>query len=642
LRVALGVSAAFSLCLGACTPSPEADLEQTLDLRNSGIQIRCGDAKATALTVIRGHREDRYGFLQRNPDVCQLEIGVPKRTRLAFGVALERNTSRGPHSARAAIAAEVKGTLHTLFETELGAGARTVTDEVELPPGRVTLTLSAAAGSRDGAAAPIAWTGLILRTRDPTFEGAFPWTIDAGRALAPYFEQTSSRPPTPGKRRLLIIGIDGANWELMQRLLEAGEMPALASLQKDGAWGILQSTVVPESAMSWTAMRTGVGPGRNGVYTFFSMDTPRRSFWHLLGDRGLRTVIAAVPKASPTRPLSGVFFGGWTLQRRAQFASPPELKPYLLRAGYDPSLANLRNVGYFTQRMSRRTGVARELLTNADWDLAFVVYEYSDNVAHRFGLFSDEWDAIYRAVDAEIAALLEATDEHTTLMLVSDHGWKSYPRWVNMNAWLAQSGFAEWKANLPNSGNVTGISAADTPNGATPANGRGTGNQELERMQRELLDLTDPQTGEKVVERVRASEAIFEGPYADAAPGRLLVEFRNDYRVIKGKRRLKVFGTKPKQHHSHEGIYLLAGPGIQPGRGTPMSIFDVAPTVLRFFGIEAPDDAEGRPMHDFGIDAPLAAPGPSYFAGARTKPPAHPPEVSPELEEGLRALGYIE
>jgi predicted AlkP superfamily phosphohydrolase/phosphomutase len=428
----------------------------------------------------------------------------------------------------------------------------------------------------------------------------------------------------------------------MQRLLDAGEMPALAALRKRGAWGTLQSTIVPESAMSWTSMRTGVGPGKNGVYTFLSFNTARRSFWHLLGDRGLRSVIAAVPMVSPNRPLAGFSLGGWTLQRRSEFAWPRELRPYLLRAGYDPSLANLRNVGIFAQRMRRRTEATLQLLGNADWDLAFVVYEYSDNVAHRFGLFTDKWNTIYRTVDGEIAALLEAADEQTTVLLVSDHGWKSYPRSLNVNAWLFERGFENWKANLPNSGNVTGISAADTPNGAAPGEGREAGSLELERMQRELLELRDPQTGAKVVERVRASHRVFEGPHADRAPGRLLVELQEDYRATRGKKRLKVFGTKPKEHHSHEGIYLLAGPGIPPGPAAPRSVFDVAPTVLRFFGIAPPDDADGRPMHDFGVDTPLAAPGPSYFAAPRTPPPTRPPEISPELEEGLRALGYIE
>ena len=215
-----------------------------------------------------------------------------------------------PGAARAAITAEVDGIEHRLFEADLGAETRSVEGVAELPPGRATVTFLAGVGSRSGASTRLAWTDLVVRTRDPAFEGALPWSTDPKSALAPYFERAGARPPAPGKRRLLMIGIDGANWELMQRLLQTGEMPALASLRGRGSWGVLRSMIVPESAMSWTAMRTGVGPGKNSVYTFFSADTPRRSFWHFLGDRGLESVIVAVPKASPAQPLSGLFVAG--------------------------------------------------------------------------------------------------------------------------------------------------------------------------------------------------------------------------------------------------------------------------------------------------------------------------------------------
>jgi predicted AlkP superfamily phosphohydrolase/phosphomutase len=292
--------------------------------------------------------------------------------------------------------------------------------------------------------------------------------------------------------------------------------------------------------------------------------------------------------------------------------------------------------------MRRRTEVALELLANVDWDLAFVVYEYSDTVGHRFGIFTDEWDAVYRAVDAEIAALLGAADEATTVMLVSDHGWARYPRSVNFNAWMRKRGLNEWKTSLPSSGNFIGISAADTPKGAPPGGGREAEKDALARMVRDMNQLTDPKTGTKVVRNVGESHHVFDGPFANMAPGRLLVETDPNYRAALGDGRGPVFRRKAKEHHSDEGIYLLAGPGIQSGPGAPRTVYDVAPTVLRFFGIAPPEDTEGRAMHDFAVPEPLAAAGPSYFRGANVPPDPSAPGVSPELEESLRALGYIE
>ena len=92
--------------------------------------------------------------------------------------------------------------------------------------------------------------------------------------------------------------------------------------------------------------------------------------------------------------------------------------------------------------MRKRTEVTKVLMERSDWDFGFVVYEYSDTVGHQYGLHNEEWNEVYRAIDAELGALLESVDERTTLLVISDHGWKRYPATFSLGSWLQRtSGF---------------------------------------------------------------------------------------------------------------------------------------------------------------------------------------------------------
>ena len=463
--------------------------------------------------------------------------------------------------------------------------------------------------------------------------------MDVETALSPFFDEADI-PERTAKRRLLVIGLDGANWELMQPLLDAGEMPNLKTLRERGRSGILRSTPVPESAMSWGAITSGVLPGKSGTFTFYSPPTSRRSFWHLVGDRGFYSVIVAVPNAAVDRPLNGLLVGDWTRKRNEEFSMPAELKPHLKRAGYGPGLIRVSNVEYFKTHMTKRTEVARKLLESSNWDLAFVVYEYSDTVGHRFGLHCEEWNEVYRSVDRQIGSLLESIDSDTTVLVISDHGWKRFPGSLNLNAWLTRNRFGDWRASMTRAGSVSSINGVGTPTGAPPAEPLVPGPRELMRLRLRLATETHPMTKERIVTRMRNPRKVFPGPLADLAPGRLFVEFLPDLRILHGPPKGEAYSQDPVDHHSFDGVYLLAGPGIEPGLGPERSVLDVAPSVLRYFGIAAPDDFDGQPIDDFGRLEALSPPGAVDFADS---PPGRAePEVSPDLEESLRALGYIE
>ena len=68
--------------------------------------------------------------------------------------------------------------------------------------------------------------------------------------------------------RTLIVGLDGATWDLADRFIAEGRMPNLARLVKEGVRAPLNSTSPPMTLPSWSSMLTGCNPGRHGIFDF--------------------------------------------------------------------------------------------------------------------------------------------------------------------------------------------------------------------------------------------------------------------------------------------------------------------------------------------------------------------------------------
>ncbi|MHC4861653.1 MAG: alkaline phosphatase family protein, partial [Planctomycetota bacterium] len=76
----------------------------------------------------------------------------------------------------------------------------------------------------------------------------------------------NDRAEPPGS--LLVLGLDGADLDLLGPWMEAGDLPRLAAIAREGTTGYLQSTVPPVSSSAWATFMTGRNPGRHGVFGF--------------------------------------------------------------------------------------------------------------------------------------------------------------------------------------------------------------------------------------------------------------------------------------------------------------------------------------------------------------------------------------
>jgi len=138
-------------------------------------------------------------------------------------------------------------------------------------------------------------------------------------------------------KKVLVLGIDGLDPDLLRKLTDSGQAPNFARLWSTGAGGALASATPSQSPVVWTSIATGANPGRHGVFDFIHRDPkrylpflsishrggggllkstqytkPRRNaaFWDVLSAEGVPTTVVRWPVTFPPDTVSGNMLGG--------------------------------------------------------------------------------------------------------------------------------------------------------------------------------------------------------------------------------------------------------------------------------------------------------------------------------------------
>ncbi|HWX25230.1 MAG TPA: alkaline phosphatase family protein, partial [Vicinamibacteria bacterium] len=120
-------------------------------------------------------------------------------------------------------------------------------------------------------------------------------------------------------RPLVFVGLDGADWQLLDRFMAAGSMPNLSALVREGTGGTLQTLHPPLSPLVWTTMLTGVSPLEHGVLDFarFSPLTGKKepitsderrvpAIWNMATYAGRRVAVLGMWATYPAEPVRGL------------------------------------------------------------------------------------------------------------------------------------------------------------------------------------------------------------------------------------------------------------------------------------------------------------------------------------------------
>ena len=561
-------------------------------------------------------------------------------------------------------------------------------------------------------------------------------------------------------RRVFVLGLDGATFDLITPWTEEGKLPNLAALMKEGTCGPLESTVPPISAPAWASFMTGVNPGKHGIYHFqdrqeksyqarlvSGADIKAPTLWRILSDAGRPTISVNVAMTFPPEKIKGVMITGVdTPGNRVTYTHPAdlaaELQAEIGEYVIEPGLVEHCRRGHYgvafralMHALEQRIKAVDYLMSHKPWDLFVVNYRATDNVQHHFWhlmdsthptydpeqgeRYGDSIFEVYQRLDTWLGELRGRLDDDTALIVVSDHGagpasGKSiyFNRWLEQEGWLTFAGqnsrvltgrLKAWMRSLmwktvwiqmrkwlgkgtkdalrrffpswyDRARTVASYFSIDWDNtraysdefreaiwinlkGREPQGIVAPG-EEYEQLRREIVErlrsLTDPDTGQPIMDRVYLREEIYHGDQMEPAPDIVAAPCQNPHvrtrlsHTTNNPAPVQTLGRQqllndflPQGLHRSHGVFFVEGAGIKQGyQVADAHIMDVAPTILHLLGMSVPRFMDGRVLLDV-----LSSPGEVKYSETDEYSGADRDGYSADEEEAVReklaGLGYL-
>lgn len=406
----------------------------------------------------------------------------------------------------------------------------------------------------------------------------------------------------PIRGRVLLVGWDAADWKIIQPLMDAGKMPNVERLVRNGAAGQIATLHPPLSPMLWTSIATGKRPFKHGIHGFTepapdgsgvqpitNLSRKSKALWNILSQNDRRSVVIGWWPSHPVEPIHGVMVSdqyhratgpldkGWPMP--ADTVHPAKLAECLAGLRMHPDLITPEMVEPFIplakeidqdedgrlalllRTLAECMSIQRAavwLLDNEPWDFFAVYFEAIDHFCHGFmryypprqpwtgsrdfELYHNVVSRAYELHDEMLGGLMRRAGDDATVILMSDHGF--HPDHLR-------------PSSIPN---------------------------------------------------------IPAGPAVE---------------------------------HRDYGVFAISGPGVRKDQAVHgVSLLDVAPTILNVMGLPVGEDMDGRVLSQVFEETPKVEHIPSWeeVAGADGRHPSHTrldPVAAHEAMEQMIALGYV-
>jgi len=283
--------------------------------------------------------------------------------------------------------------------------------------------------------------------------------------------------------RLMVLGLDGATWTVLDPMLKRGLMPNLEALLDRSASGTLRSIIPPVTTAAWTSMMTGCGPARHGVFDHRYYDAAEGrmkvnhsgrirvpTLWHMLTGLGHSIICLNLPGLYPPLAVKGIVVSGMdaphidgALSAAPEFAArrPTEAPGYGLNYFWKrapQSLEELSKNAHLTAESFRgraQGGLLADRIVS-DWSVLLVQFQNLDPFQHRVwpylnvdetGVDAPAWNAaaagVIRGLDDAVGMLCDLADRRgAAVMIVSDHGFGPCKGRIHVNRILVHAGVA--------------------------------------------------------------------------------------------------------------------------------------------------------------------------------------------------------
>lgn len=287
------------------------------------------------------------------------------------------------------------------------------------------------------------------------------------------------------KSKVLLLGWDAADWEVIQPLIDEGKMPALQFLIENGVSGNLATLEPVFSPMLWSSIATGKRADKHGVHGFTEPDYQNggvrpvgtysrttAAIWNILNQESLKSNVVGWWPSHPAEKVNGTmvsnFFQRATHPQNEEWPIPPgsvypkSLATKMASLRVHPGDLSENHLLPFVplaakidQEKDKRLGSAAKILSeaatihnigtwlveNTEWDFTAIYFDNIDHFCHGFmkyhppklkGIKEKDFEtykqvvtAAYQYHDMMLGRILNLTDGQTTIMLVSDHGFES-------------------------------------------------------------------------------------------------------------------------------------------------------------------------------------------------------------------------
>lgn len=282
------------------------------------------------------------------------------------------------------------------------------------------------------------------------------------------------------RRTCVLIGWDGATFQLLSPWAQSGELPHLASMLAKGSARRLRSVIPPVTPAAWTSILSGMNPGKHGVLDFNEFNASDylqkqklinsthiagSTIFDLLSERGPRVCSLQLPLTYPVWPVNGLMLAGIPNPDDSQsYTYPPDrqfgaLRPCPMR----PDMTYQEVYENHCFHIGRLTDICCDQIAEG-YDLVAVYFRESDDFHHLYWRFLDPscpgYDAqeaakignpiksIYKVLDAALGRIMSCSRD-ANVFLISDHGGTAIdPRRFFLNAWLCQNNYLKLNQSL--------------------------------------------------------------------------------------------------------------------------------------------------------------------------------------------------
>ena len=287
--------------------------------------------------------------------------------------------------------------------------------------------------------------------------------------------------------KLLIIGLDGATWDVLMPLIEEKKLPTLEKLVKNGSYGVLESTIPPVTGGAWLSLATGKNPGKTGIIDFLnrknlshklyptnSSDFKDHSFWDYLSKANKKVGIFNYPMLFPPYRVNGFMISGLGSAPDDDIAFPLSLKkelenvesPYEIYVDYHSK--KYENLDLFIHDLNKFMDKFEKwvyyIVKNKGGDALFLVFSATDWIQHIMWRHIDETHPMYdpmasprynqefikfwQRIDRILGNIINMILKDTIVFLVSDHGFGPNDQTFNLAKWLIMKGYMKRKIDI--------------------------------------------------------------------------------------------------------------------------------------------------------------------------------------------------